>query len=58
MIIEWNIQLIPSEQVALQFALESDPRRECLNLMRVLSLARHPSRNKSTHWNVLFERKL
>lgn len=56
-IIHWNIALAPAEQVALQFALGSDRRREALNLMRVLSLARHPSPNKRD-WNILFSRKL
>lgn len=58
MIVHWNIPLLPAEQVALQFALGSDNRRETLNLMRVISLSRHPSEAGKRGWNLLFSRKL
>ena len=50
-------ELEPTEIVALQAILGSDPRREAFNLMRVRSLEDVPEwwRGK---WNVLFERKL
>ena len=57
-VIHWNIALAPAEAVALQFALGSDRRREALNLMRVLSLTRIPSKLKARNWNILFSRKL
>lgn len=57
-VIHWNIRLEPAEQVALQLALGSDRRRECLNLKRVLSLNRHWSKTGAKYWNLLFSRKL
>jgi len=51
--------LSPSELVALQAVLGSDPRRENLNLMRVLR-TRHNgfTRFQERRWNILYSRKL
>lgn len=55
-----NASLKPSEQVAAQFALGSDPRRETMNLRRAISLRIHPrgSRFWKKRWNILFQDKL
>jgi hypothetical protein len=52
-------RLLPAETVALQALLGSDDRRECLNLMRVMSLARQdPGPYFRRRWNLLFKEKL
>lgn len=50
-------RLSPITRVALQFALESDPRRESMMLLRVRGLAGQP-RYWRSRWNLLFEYKL
>jgi hypothetical protein len=51
--------LEPAERVALQAVLGSDPRRETLNLMRVLAIRRNNIRGHwRTRWNLLFSTKL
>jgi hypothetical protein len=58
-IIELPEKLKPAETVALQLALGSDPRREALNLMRVLGMRRNGvTRFWSSRWNILYSRKL
>jgi hypothetical protein len=57
-IIHYPFRFLPAEQVALQAILGSDRRRESLNLMRALSLARYPSRIRAKEWNILFRAKL
>lgn len=52
-------QLEPAEIVALQACCGSDPRREALNLMRVLSIRRKGIGGFwSTRWNLLYAYKL
>ncbi len=47
------------ERVALQALLGSDPRREELNLMRVIGIRRNGIRGEwSERWNLLFRHKL
>jgi hypothetical protein len=48
-----NKRIGPLEIVALQAVLGSDPRRECLNLMRVMNGGAVDRR-----WNILYSRKL
>jgi hypothetical protein len=46
-------------RVALQAVLGSDPRREELNLMRVIAIERHDIRGTwAERWNLLFAHKL
>lgn len=53
-IVQWNRKFSPAELVALQMAMQSDPKRERFNLLRVLS----GGAVESNRWNLLFERKL
>lgn len=54
-----NVTLAPSEQVACQQALGSDPRREVMNLRRTISLRVHKhSRFWRKRWNLLFKVKI
>lgn len=59
-VIQLNDRLQPAELVALQAVLRSDPRRETLNLCRVLGMRRSPvvSAFWRSRWNLLYERKL
>lgn len=58
-IIKLPSKLSPSELVALQSCLGSDPRREALNLLRVLQIGKEPlSPLSSSRWNLLFSRKI
>lgn len=58
-IVELNERLQAAELVALQAVLGSDNRRECLNLMRVIGMRKHPvSPFWRRRWNLLFERKI
>lgn len=51
--------LTAAERVAFQACAGSDPRREELNLMRVLAIRRHRiGRPWSERWNLLFATKL
>lgn len=51
--------LLPAECVALQALLGSDDRRECMNLLRVMSIARRdPGPFWRHRWNLLFSYKL
>jgi len=61
----WHIKihltrrLAPAELVALQACCGSDRRRETLNLMRILAIARHdPGPFWRARWNLLYSRKL
>lgn len=57
--IQLSQRLTSAELVALQSCLGSDPRREALNLMRVLSQRKDGATNFArARWNLLFERKL
>jgi len=52
-------RLTPAERVAFQACAGSDPRREELNLMRVVAIRRNdPGPYWRERWNLLFERKL
>jgi len=54
-----NLALTPSECVALQAVLGSDPSREAMNLRRALAIRVHgvsPFWRK--RWNILFKEKL
>jgi len=54
-----DVALTPSEQVACQFALGSDPQRETMNTRRAISLRVHKhSAFWKRRWNILFRRKL
>ncbi len=54
-----DVALTPPEHVAAQFACGSDPRRETMNLRRVISLRLHPRSNFwRSKWNILFQTKL
>ena len=53
MVIKLNRSLAAIEMVALQSVLGSDPRRECLNLMRVLY-----GGGADRRWNILYSSKL
>jgi hypothetical protein len=54
-----DVALTPSEQVACQFALGSDPQRETMNTRRAISLRVHKhSAFWKRRWNILFLRKL
>lgn len=59
-IVQLNDRLQPAELVALQAVMRSDPRRETLNLCRVLGMRRSPIRSAfwRKRWNLLYERKL
>lgn len=58
-VIAIDVALTPSEQVACQFALGSDPQRETMNTRRAISLRVHRhSAFWKRRWNILFERKL
>jgi hypothetical protein len=52
--------LTPAELVAFQAACGSDPRREALNLMRVLAMRRRENVGEfwSARWNLLYEKKI
>ena len=51
--------LTNAERVAFQACAGSDPRREELNLMRVIAIRRHdPGPFWRQRWNLLFERKI
>jgi hypothetical protein len=52
-VIGLSISITPIETVALQAILGSDPRRESLNLMRVLY-----GGGSDKRWNILYKRKL
>lgn len=54
-----DFALTPSEQVAAQAILGSDPRREKMNLRRAISLRvhKHPAFWRK-RWNILFDKKL
>jgi hypothetical protein len=57
--IRFHNRFEPAELVAFQAACGSDPRRESLNLMRVLNIRRHgaaPFWRK--RWNLLYSEKL
>lgn len=56
--IQWSRKLEPLAIVALQAVLGSDPRRESLNLMRVLNKADIKHGGKQNKWNLLYSRKL
>jgi len=56
-LIAHNGRCTPSEIVAVQFALGSDPRRETLNLMRVLRIGTAP-RFWRKRFNILYSEKL
>ena len=56
-LIAHNGRCTPSEIVACQFALGSDPRRETLNLMRVLRIRTAP-RFWRKRFNLLYSEKL
>lgn len=54
-----DVALTPSEQVACQFALGSDPQRETMNTRRALCLRLNKvSPFWRKRWNILFLRKL
>jgi hypothetical protein len=58
-VIRLRERLEPAEIVACQALLGSDPGRERLNLMRILSIRRSgASPFARAHWNLLFTRKL
>jgi hypothetical protein len=58
-IIRLTRALLPAETVAVQTLLGSDSRRESLNLMRAMSVARNkPSKFWRGRWNLLFSYKL
>jgi hypothetical protein len=52
--IYWARPMAPGEQLAIQYALGSDPGRERFNLVRLLRSGGRPGRR----WNLLFETKL
>lgn len=52
-----SVTLDPAQMVALQSVLGSDPRREALNLMRVLSLSKMTPRYWKKRWNLLYRSK-
>ena len=53
--IAWPHAFIPSEIVALQSVLGSDPSREAFNLARAMSGTNQAGRKR---WNLLYRRKL
>lgn len=59
-IVRLRDRLQSAEIIALQACCGSDPRRETLNLMRVLSIRRAPIRNRfwRRRWNLLYQGKL
>ena len=58
-VIRTDRKLLPAEQVALQAILGSDPRRELLNIMRVIAIRRRdPGVEWRGRWNILFSGKL
>lgn len=58
-IIKLTRALLPAETVAVQTLLGSDSRRESLNLMRAMSVARtNPGKFWRGRWNLLFSYKL
>ena len=56
LVVEWNRDFEPAQTIALQAILGSDPKREALNLWRVLSGIRTEGQKKC--WNILYRRKL
>lgn len=59
-VIEFSERFTNGELVALQAILESDKRREALNLMRVIAIRKYPHMPHywKTRWNILYAEKL
>ena len=55
----WGERIPSAERVALQACMGSDPKRETLNLMRVINIRKYgASPFWQARWNLLFRKKL